>query len=349
MKIIHTGDIHLDSPLNSNLKFEKATERKNEILLSFGRLVDYAKENEVQVVIIAGDLFDKDLISAKTERYLFDKISSASNVDFLYLKGNHDKNINFSKTLPNNLKIFSDGFSCFEYEGVVIGSIDLNSTTYDKVEFYPENYNILVAHGTTENSSDEYYINLNLLKNKNINYLALGHIHKGFIGEFDGNGTLAQCGCLEGRGFDECGKKGFILVDTDNDTQEFIEFSSREIFEVSVDISKIKSTAGIIDLIKEKTLEIDKKSIVRIVLTGKVEDEFAKDLAFITSHFEDKFFAFSIKDDSKLFIDFKTYQNNVSLKGEFVKLALSEKMDEKVSQKVITAVLNALNSEELGI
>ena len=107
--------------------------------------------------------------------------------------------------------------------------------------------------------------------------------------------------------------------------------------------------AGIIDLIKEKTLEIDKKSIVRIVLTGKVEDEFAKDLVFITSHFEDKFFAFSIKDDSKLFIDFKTYQNNVSLKGEFVKLALSEKMDEKVSQKVITAVLNALNSEELGI
>ena len=58
MKIIHLADVHLDSKLNSHLSIEKAKLRKSEILVSFGKVVDYATQNGVKVVIIAGDLFD---------------------------------------------------------------------------------------------------------------------------------------------------------------------------------------------------------------------------------------------------------------------------------------------------
>ena len=43
--------------------------------------------------------------------------------------------------------------------------------------------------------------------------------------------------------------------------------------------------------------------------------------------------------------DYSKYKNDVSLKGEFMRLALEEKADEKT----ISAVINALNSEELPL
>ena len=43
MKIIHCSDLHLDSKMETNLDKERARERKNEILLTFERMVQYAK------------------------------------------------------------------------------------------------------------------------------------------------------------------------------------------------------------------------------------------------------------------------------------------------------------------
>ena len=45
MKLIHCSDIHLDSPMESNLPAEKARERRSEILSTFAELV---KENDRQ-------------------------------------------------------------------------------------------------------------------------------------------------------------------------------------------------------------------------------------------------------------------------------------------------------------
>ena len=42
MKFIHCADLHLDSKLESNMSREQAAERRNEILLTFKRIVDFA-------------------------------------------------------------------------------------------------------------------------------------------------------------------------------------------------------------------------------------------------------------------------------------------------------------------
>ena len=55
MKIIHCGDIHLDSKMTSNLSKEQARERKMEILRTFTRMVDYAKKNGI--LLSAKDIF----------------------------------------------------------------------------------------------------------------------------------------------------------------------------------------------------------------------------------------------------------------------------------------------------
>ena len=66
MKLIHCADLHLDSKLNTYLDSDRAKRRRDELLRNFERLVRYASENQVEAVLIAGDLFDRDKVSALT-------------------------------------------------------------------------------------------------------------------------------------------------------------------------------------------------------------------------------------------------------------------------------------------
>ena len=58
MKIIHLADVHLGSKMESRLPSDKAAKRRNEIRASFLRTAEYAEQNGVTAIIIAGDLFD---------------------------------------------------------------------------------------------------------------------------------------------------------------------------------------------------------------------------------------------------------------------------------------------------
>ena len=88
MKIIHTSDLHLNSKMESSLTSEQAKQRKAELLRTFARMIDYANENSVEAIIIAGDMFDTETINKSTKEYVLDIIKKNSNITFLYLCGN---------------------------------------------------------------------------------------------------------------------------------------------------------------------------------------------------------------------------------------------------------------------
>ena len=91
MKIIHCSDLHLDSKMKSNLDSIKAKERRDEILRTYQNMVEYASKNEIKIILIAGDMFDKKNITLKARNVVLDSIRSNPNIDFIYLKGNHDE------------------------------------------------------------------------------------------------------------------------------------------------------------------------------------------------------------------------------------------------------------------
>ena len=68
VKLIHCADLHLDSAMTTHLSKEKAQERKAELLRTFERMVEYARENEVEAILIAGDLFDRKNVSATARK-----------------------------------------------------------------------------------------------------------------------------------------------------------------------------------------------------------------------------------------------------------------------------------------
>ena len=81
MRIIHCADIHLDSALSAHLGRERARGRRNEILNTFRKIFGYAAENDVQAVIIAGDLIDSQTVSATTIKVVHAEIANNPDIE----------------------------------------------------------------------------------------------------------------------------------------------------------------------------------------------------------------------------------------------------------------------------
>ncbi len=358
MKIIHTADLHLDSKIDG-IPTEKSRIRREEVIASFERLVNFAYQNKVSAIIIAGDMFDTSRVTIKTRERVIGLIKKYSNIDFLYVAGNHDE-INFLSDIdeiPNNLKIFNDEWKSFDYGDLTITGINLTSlnqkTVYDTLNLLKEKINIVVMHGQVvgyKSNEKAEIISIPKLKDKNINYLALGHIHTYSVGKIDERGEYAYSGCLEGRGFDELEQKGFVLLDCENGkvSSEFISFSSRNFYEVEYDITNIETVFELINQLKEYlTKNYDSKSLIKVVLKGSHKIDFYIDKFVISSKLNELFFFVKVYDKTELEVSVLDYQHDKSVRGEFVRAVLESDLSGEQKNKIIMCGISALKGEEI--
>ena len=361
MKIIHCSDLHLDSRMKSNLDSKKAKERRDEILITYQNMIKYAVNNDVKIILIAGDLFDKKETTVKARNIVIDSIISNPEIDFIYLKGNHDETgfLNNLEEIPKNLKLFnSEKWTTYTYGKITISGIEFGKLTdyeiYNTLFLNKGDFNIVTMHGQEskyEMKDKTEIINLSSLKNKNIDYLALGHIHKYKQAELDQRGVYCYSGCLEGRGFDECGEKGFVLLDIDEEslkyTSNFIPFAERNLYEINVDVTQANSTLDVEKLIDSQLENISVDSLIKIVLKGKVDVDSERDINYLEKKYKSIYYFAKIYDETTLKIDFMTYQNDASLKGEFIRLVLSQDLSEEEQSKIISTGIKALSGEEV--
>ena len=368
MRLIHCADLHLDSAMTTHLSPDKAKERKNELLDTYLRMVDYAKENGVDIILIAGDMFDKKAVSKTTRETVYSTIVNNSEIDFYYLKGNHDSAffVPADRNIPENLKLFDENWTTYilfddDQKKITLTGLELDpynsNHIYSTLVLDAKNYNIVTLHGQISEhqaKDDAEVISLKDLQNKNIDYLALGHIHKYQTGQLLPAGTYCYSGCLEGRGFDEYGDHGFVLLDIDEQsfemTQTFVPFAKRRIERIEVDVSGSMSTSDMMNHVETKLLGNHRENLAKIILTGEVDVDCEKNVDLILQRFKDRFYHLRISDETKIKIDFQQFRNDTSLRGELVRLL---EKDESLSQKdkaaIIRCGLQVLNGEEIEL
>ena len=357
MKLIHCSDIHLDSRMESNLSPQQARERNMELCDTFGHLVAYAREEGVAAVLISGDLFDTGRVRSATVRLVLDILAQAPEIDFLYLRGNHDEGgaLLEGTSLPKNLKLFTPEWSTHRYGSVAVTGAVLTRenahSLYDTLSLDPEDMNIVMLHGQDSTQTGEDLVCLPQLKGKNIRYLALGHLHSYREGTLDHWGTWCYSGCLEGRGFDECGEKGFVLLDIDSNrlTSTFVPFAKRTLHEVDVDITGCETVGELRDALQSAAGEIPRKDLVKFVLRGTYTLDSQKDIPLLTAFFRDRWYFSKIKDESTLQLDKASYEHDASLKGEFIRKVMASPLSPEDKETVIRAGLMALSGEEVTL
>lgn len=355
MRLIHCSDLHLDSKMESNLSAKQARERKAEILGTFARMVDWARENRVDGVVIAGDMFDSRRVSAKTADLVLDVIGNAGEVEFFYLRGNHDESrgVFGGRELPENLLTFGKDWTYYRRGDVVIAGLEMDRENwermYDALDLPEDTANIVVLHGQESTQPGEECIAIPRLRGRNIDYLALGHIHSCRQEKLDDRGSWAYCGCLEGRGFDECGEKGFVVLDIEKGRLEtrFIPFAARQLREVVVDISDCVTITQLQTAMERAAAAVSPESMVKFTLVGTYTPETQKDLTFLTRSLSQRFFFVKIRDDSRFRIERGAYEHDASLKGEFIRLVMGSDKTEEEKARIICAGLQALAGEEV--
>ncbi len=362
MKLIHCADLHLDSRMSTHLSKEQARERRSEMLRTFTRMVDYADQDGARVILIAGDLFDTRNCSATARNVVLDAITSHPQMDFLYLRGNHGVDAFLSRLaeVPENLKLFGEDWTTYRYGKVAITGMEMpqdgRALPYYKLNLERNVYNIVVLHGPVAETGDGSapdVISLNALRGKNIDYLALGHYHEYRRDKLDARGIYCYSGCLEGRGFDECGTKGFVRLDVDERTcrarMKFVAAAHRTMYTLPVDVSGVMTSQEAARQIEAAlaTSAIPQKSMVRIELTGEVDVDSEINCEFLQDMFTEYFYYEMIVDRTRMRVDYSAYEKDVSLKGEFVRTVMRSDMDEEKKAQVIRSGILALSGEEM--
>ena len=358
MKILHCADIHLDSVMESNLSPEQAKERKRELLLGFADMVRYGAEHDVRAVLIAGDLFDGASCAKRTRTYVLDLMAQYPHIEFFYLSGNHDEGeVGFtdSKTpLPENLHTFSNAWCEYRLENVsVFGCIDpADKATYDALSPDPARVNIAMLHGQVYESDTRFDagVNLRALADKGLDYVALGHIHSYRIEQLDARGVWCYAGCPEGRGFDECGNKGFVMLDVDEAgkiSTQFVSLARRKCHVFEADVSTCDSLLSLEQTVLAACRTASAQDMVKVELVGNTAPETCHDAKYAASVLADRFYFAKVYDKTRLSIRAEDYQNDISLKGEFVRLVLASKLDEETKMRVIEKGIRALGGEEV--
>lgn len=344
MKIIHTADIHLDSPLS---QVKDSVSRRYELLQALSNMAEYANNNNVAAIIVAGDLFDNEYATDATIAGVAQIVSRSKSAWFI-LQGNHGSSAPYFKLkkLAPQINLFGDDWSYFNLDKVTICGRELgvdDATHYDNLVLDQTRYNIVALHGDVD--SDSYgLIDCKALAKRHANYIALGHRHT--FAQYAFNGAKAcYCGALEARGFDEPDKTGFVVIDTDKDKAYFVEQYVRRIENITLDVTGIASDIALSDKLVGAISGLSNRNYLNVVFCGALSAGIHLDIV-AKNVLEGRFFALRTEDKTTTSYDLKAIKSEVSLRGEFVKLADAIE-DEDIKNAVIKMGLNALNGEDI--
>ena len=228
MKFLHAADIHLDSPLRGLDRYEgaPADEIRGATRKALGNLVSCAIDEDIDFVILAGDLFDGDWPDFNTGLFFVQQMArlGLQNIPVYAVRGNHDAESKITRKLPwpKNVHFFSsrkpESITLDDLDVVIHGQSFATPKVIDDLALgypaaVPGKINIGVLHTSLdgrEGHATYAPTTLNALKSRGYDYWALGHVHKR---EVVNSGPLVVFpGNTQGRHIKEMGSKGCEVV-----------------------------------------------------------------------------------------------------------------------------------------
>ncbi len=235
-RFVHSADIHLDSPLRSlALLDERLAELiGNATRQAFRNIVNLCIDEEVDALLLAGDLYDGDQTSMKTATFFAQEMHRLveAKIKVFIVRGNHDAESRITKelTLPLDVKVFRGraDYVKISPEGggmpLAIHGMSFSEPQAPKslLPHYKApvadavNIGILHTSMTGAEGHNTYApCTLAELRDHGYRYWALGHVHKRSV--FDGPCTVVMPGNPQGRDINEAGPKTATLVTVGDD------------------------------------------------------------------------------------------------------------------------------------
>ncbi|MCZ0737156.1 metallophosphoesterase family protein [Phreatobacter sp. AB_2022a] len=294
-RFIHTADVHLDSPLRSlALRDPDLAELiGNATRRAFVRTIDLCLEEQVDALLIAGDLYDGDQTSMKTARFLADQLHrlDAAGIRSFIIRGNHDAVSRITRELvfPDSVKVFGARAEMVVLDRAAgrrpVAVHGLSFAQPHAPESLVGRYrpavdgaiNIGLLHTSLGGAPghDRYApCSLADLQATGFDYWALGHVHRRAVAE--AGGAVVMPGMPQGRDINEAGAKSVTLVAIDDNRSVHIEERPTSIaqFErVVVDVTGLDDWRDLVGAItrrldQERQAARSEQLVTRLTLAG---------------------------------------------------------------------------------
>ena len=360
LTILHAADLHLDAPFAS-LAPEQARRRRAEQRELLERLAALARTQQADLVLLSGDLLD----SGETYHETVQALSSAlgrMEAQVFIAPGNHDfyspRSIYAGTRWPENVHIFSTvqvesvelpALGCVVHGAAFTTPLADRSPLMGFSAPRDGRTHLMVLHGDVDGRGRYGPIRTEDIASSGLTYLALGHVHACSGLQRAGGTWWAYPGCPEGRGFDELGDKGALLVRVDGGEvcAEFVPLALRRYGILTVDVSAAPSPeAALLSALPEGT----QRDCYRLILTG--ERETAPDLAALEALAAPRFYSLSLRDETRPRRDLWARSDEDSLTGLFLRQMrrrLAEETDARARARLEQAArfgLAALENRE---
>jgi DNA repair protein SbcD/Mre11 len=198
VKILHTADIHLGAKFSG--LGNKGSAQREQLRATFKNVVACAVDERVNIVLIAGDLFDANQQPQRNIDLVIEQLNllGQNNIPVCLVPGTHDpldpssiyRKIDFVGKCPN-LKIFCDDNVSYqeypEFDLTVYGKPNLSNRSYVSPlkglePATSSKFHVAMAHGSfyipEKIAEDDHVFRLDEIEASGMDYLALGHWHR---------------------------------------------------------------------------------------------------------------------------------------------------------------------------
>ena len=280
-RFIHCSDLHLGSSFAgmSSVDSELGERMRSSLFDALDAIVAKAKEEKVDFVIFSGDIFDNSNETPLTRSRFADALAEIKAPCFIAF-GNHDYKRRWENSIPfpKNAFVFPEKVVKIKFiknkklAAIISGaSLSEQHTTEDitaAVKGTKEAFSIGIFHCNVDAADqDDVYApcQLSSLIRKDVDYWALGHIHKRAI--LHESPYVVYPGNTQGRNHKESGEKGAYLVTVKDDIVTDMEFFRTGPIlwrDIELDITGKDDITEVISQIED----VEQGSMLRITMTG---------------------------------------------------------------------------------
>ena len=298
-RFIHCSDLHIDSPFKgfSAIHPGWAERLRDAPLQSFLNIVDLAVREQVDAVIIAGDVFDGEDKSLQAQFKFRRGLQTLSEhrIPSFIAHGNHDPLNSWSTTLkwPEGVTVFpgsgvhsvpvvKEGQTLAHIYGTSFPERDVFDNLAQQFERQQDSgFAVAVLHANVGGHPDhDPYAPCAVddLVARGMDYWALGHIHTRAVVR-EGHPAIVYCGNSQGRHFKESGPRGCCLVTLNEGASPDVRFLATDTLrfvESAADLSSCATLDAVVEeIVRQCQTLLDQAEgrslVVRQTLTGRTD------------------------------------------------------------------------------
>lgn len=321
MRMILCNDIRLGALCTENLSARLSRNWQDARTAKFRTLIEHATEEKAEYISLFGNIFGQERVAEAVLDVLFTAAKKAAEVQvLLFLNSEGYERINYRNDKPENLHLI-----CTENGDMFVDDHVAIRTMKGNVELQLDDNDTIMIRKIAE---DDYALNV-----------------------LDEEHTVPS---FEPIGFDNSLNKAFgysvleweleEITDYLETEEQAFNYHSEEVeLRPSDDEEKVRT---LVDLISQ---DCEPKSFLRITLSGISMFGMSINVNALKEQLQKKIFFADIFDNTVMDIDEASFENDISLSSEFVRLAMQDdSLSETERNKMISFGWNALNGKEVS-